>query len=195
MKINFKILIKNLLLFGAIGLTSLYVIYLVIPYILTPIANKYIPAIENTIKDTCGLELKIKNLGFTTSANFHIGIKAQNLSVAIPNDREPFFNVQDFKGDIKLLPLIYHKVELGVIRAKSLEGSLTVKKDGTLVVQDFLLTNQKENSEPMTSLPFGLKLSNNLPNIHISDYKFAFVDSTDRKSYYIQGRNFDITDF
>lgn len=47
----------------------------------------------------------------------------------------------------------------------------------------------------MTSLPFGLKLSNNLPNINVKGYKFIISDAIDGKNYYIQGKNFKISDF
>ena len=47
----------------------------------------------------------------------------------------------------------------------------------------------------MTSLPYGLKLSNRLPNVKIKDYKLTFVDALNDKSYFVKGEKFKVADF
>jgi hypothetical protein len=44
-------------------------------------------------------------------------------------------------------------------------------------------------------LPYGLKLSNRLPNVKIKDYKLTFVDALNNKSYFVKGEKFKIADF
>lgn len=173
---------------------SLYVLFLISPVVLSPIANSYCSQIQAMIKTSTGFDSKLNEVGVTTAPDLSIGLKVKEFSLSIPTSSEPFFKSENFKVRLSLLPLLMKKVQLADIDAKNLYGNLVIKKDGSLLVEDYLPQNDNQN-EPLTSLPFGLKLSNNLPNINVKGYKFIISDAIDGKNYYIQGKNFKISDF
>lgn len=191
--INIKKLKKIGIITGSIIL-GLYILFLVSPVVLSPIASSYTTKLEDYVKTSTGFDINIKGLGVVTSPKLAIGLKAKKITLSIPSDEEPFFDADNFKIKLSILPLIIKKVQLDDISAKKIDSELVVKKDGTFQIEDYLVKNTKE-SVPMTALPYGLKLSNHLPNIHIKQYKFSFIDAMDRKSYYIQGKKFKMTDF
>lgn len=173
---------------------SLYVLFLISPVVLSPIANSYCSQIQAMIKTSTGFDSKLNEVGVTTAPDLSIGLKAKEFSLSIPTSSEPFFKSENFKVRLSLLPLLMKKVQLADIDAKNLYGNLVIKKDGSLLVEDYLPQNDNQN-EPLMSLPFGLKLSNNLPNINVKGYKFIISDAIDGKNYYIQGKNFKISGF
>ena len=192
MKLSFNY--KKIGMAAGILVVGLYLLYLLLPFALNPFIKSYAPQIENIVKEATGFDLKIEDFGITTSADLTIGAKFKSLTLSLPDESTPFFTGNDVSANLRLIPLLRKNIQLGKVAASSLYGSLIVKKDGTLVVQDYLLSNQKE-SEAMQSLPYGLKLSNHLPNICVKDYKFEFLDAVDNKSYYIQGEKLKISDF
>ncbi|MBP3820426.1 hypothetical protein J6G99_02140 [bacterium] len=175
-------------------LFGVYALFLIFPFVISPLVNNYTKDVEKLIKDSTGIEVQISNLALTTSLNLAVGVKTDKLTASIPNENSPFFTAEKAGINLKLIPLIFKKVEFGKISAQNLDGSFAVKRDGAFVIQDYLLTNQKEETSSM-SLPYGLKLSNRLPDFVIMNYKFTFIDTQEDKSYYIQGKNFKINDF
>ncbi len=73
-----------------------------------------------------------------------------------------------------------------------------LKNDGSLLVQDFLTPdNKKEKDEVKApfSLPFGLKLSNNLPDFKFNKYQIDFTDDKTHEEYSIKGADTSLADF
>lgn len=175
-------------------IVTLYVLFLASPIILSPIANSYCNQIQAMIKTSTGFDSKLDGIGIVTSPTLDIGLKVKNFSISIPTSSSPFFKAKDFKVQLSLLSLIFKKVRISKVDAKNLYGNLVIKKDGSLLVADYLPQNENQN-EPLTSLPWGLKLSNHLPNINVRGYKFIVSDSIDGKSYYIDGKTFNVSDF
>ncbi len=183
---------KILLITGSI-LLGLYILFLVLPFAINPFLQSYCKDLEQIIKDA-GFNSKVEGIGITTSPKFAIGVKLKKLELYIPEEKIPFFTSEDISGDLRLLPLFIKKVQLGKINAKKVTGSIVVRSDGSLLIEDYFAPTTEE-SEPMTSLPFGLKLSDRLPNIHIENYNFGLIDGRDNTPYYIKGDKFNITNF
>lgn len=175
-------------------IATLYVLFLVSPIILSPIANSYCNQIQAIIKTSTGFDSKLDGVGIVTSPTLDIGLKVKNFSISISTSSSPFFKAKDFNLQLSLLSLIAKKVRISRVGAKNLYGNLAIKKDGSLLVADYLPQNENQN-EPLTSLPWGLKLSNHLPDINVKGYKFIVSDSIDGKNYYIDGKKFNISDF
>lgn len=190
MKLNFK---KISIIFGGLVI-GLYGLFLVLPYIISPIANSYNNNIEKIIKDTTGLEANLDGIGFTTSYKFDAGLKIKDFSLSAPNSNIKIIDAKNVKADMSLIALIFKKVQFGRISADNLSANIVVKKDGSYEIFDYI-PESEEPSEPMKSLPFGLKLSNKLPNILINNYKLAFIDAQDKKEYSVDGKDLKITDF
>lgn len=97
------------------------------------------------------------------------------------------------------MPLIIKRIELDKISAKNAKILLAVKKDGHFVIEDSLknmpsdTTDTQQNSS--VGLPFGLKLSNRLPNIYLANTNIEFYDQEKAKRYYFEAQKFNLTDF
>lgn len=189
--INWK---KTGIITGAI-LSGLYILFLALPLILSPIANSYCNQIEQLIKISTGLEAHIDGLGVTTSPKLAIGIKIKEFLIYAPNDTAPVLELEDAKADLRLLPLIIKKVQLGNITAEEINANIVLNKDGLPIILDYFPEQNEENEQITNGLPFGLKLSNHLPNIKLDEYQLTFIDKNTKKSYYIDGDDLKITDF
>ena len=193
MKINFNWK-KAGIICGSI-LAGLYILFLALPLALSPIANSYCNQIEELIKISTGLEAHVDGIGVTTSPKLALGLKIKEFSLYIPNDKTPVIDLENAKADLRLLPLLVKKIQLGNISADEIEANIAINKKGMPVLMDYLPEQSEESEELMQILPFGIKLSNHLPNIKIGDYKLALIDANTKKTYYIDGDNLNITDF
>ncbi|MBD5401727.1 AsmA family protein [bacterium] len=195
---NFNIDKQKLANFGKIlGLTilGLYIIFLIVPVILSPIANSYRQQVVDVIKTSTGLDAKIESLGVVTTPKLSAGIKIKNFELSLPEAESPFLSAENFQFKLALLPLIIKRVQIDEISVKSVDGELMVKKDGNFEVLDYLPKTEPQSADAMASLPFNFKLSNHLPNISAKKYKLSFVDKLDNKSYFIEGENLKVRDF
>ena len=176
-------------------LLGLYILFLISPLVLSPVIDSYSDKIEDTLKNTTGFNVDFDDISLKTSWNLSIGLKAKNIEFAIPSSDAPFFKAQNAGAEIKLLPLLLKKVQLNDIFAQTLDSELVVKKDGSLQILDYIPQNEDQTTTKMNGLPFGLKLSNNLPNVKIKNYKVTFADAISEKTYYAEGSDLHITDF
>lgn len=182
-------------------LLGLYALFLVLPLAISPFINSRTAQIQTEIKNTTGIDVKIENLGIFTTPNFRAGVSIKNLLVQIPTEDKPFLQCSNPKVDIKLLPLLFKKIELGKISCKDLSANLTLKKDSSLLLLDYLNKNQKATADTDTQtqssaiLPFGLKLSNKLPDISVKQYKIGFTEIENNNEHFISGENFKISNF
>ena len=173
----------------------LYAVFLILPFVLSPIANSYCQHVEDLIKTSTGFDAEMDGLGIITSPNLSAGIKVKDFSLSVPTSEKPFLKAENFRIRLALLPLLIKKVQIDKVSASSVDANLVVKKDGSFLVEDYLVQKNNPESEPMTSLPFGLHLSNHLPNVNVKTYKIAFVDAIDFNEYVVDGEKFKISDF
>ncbi len=186
---------KKFAIFTAGIIAGIYILFLVLPFIISPFVNSYADEFEQIIKTSTGIEAKIDGLGVTSSPKLAVGIKVKKISLSLPDDKKPFLQVDNFKGDLRLLPLLTKKIQFGIIGAKSIKGNLNVKKDGDFEIADYLMMQNEDEQQATFVLPFGLKLSNRLPDIKVHNYKISLTDNSTDKEYYINGKNLSITDF
>lgn len=190
-KFNFK---KTGIVFGSV-LVGLYIIFLALPLVLSPLVNSYCSQIEQIIKISTGLEAHIEGLGVTTSPKLAVGVKVKEFLLFVPNDKTPVIDLDDAKADLRLLPLIAKQLRFGNITAEDVNINIVLKKDGMPEILDYLPEQNEEAEQMMNSLPFGLKLSNHLPNIKLDEYELTFIDKNTSKKYFIDGDDIKITDF
>ncbi len=172
----------------------LYVLFLALPLVLSPIANSYCKQVEEIIKTASGLDAKINGIGITTSPKLGVGIKIKEFHLYSPNDNTPVIEIEDANADLRLLPLIIKKVQLGNISAEEINANIVLKNDGMPEIIDYL-PKQNQDIQSMTAMPFGLKLSNHLPNIYFDGYQLNFIDKGTKKTYFIDGDDLKISDF
>ena len=176
MKINYK---KIFTVFMCV-LAGIYGLFLLAPYILSPVLNKYIPQIEQIAKDN-GIDLKTDGLKIITTPKFTVGLRAENISV------KDVGSITNSGIDVKLIPLLRKKIEFGKIYAANIDISPVLNKEGKLEILE--LFKQQEGAEP-AQMPFGLKYSDDMPNINVNNYKFGL-----NGVYYVEGQDFKVSDF
>ena len=186
--------LRKTLYTASVVIGILYIIFLALPLVVTPILRNYQTQITETVKTASGFDTEIEKLSFTTSWNLRAGIKAEKFALSIPSQDKPFFYSKDIGGNLSLLPLLFKKIQLGSLSAKEINTNIGIKKDGSLLALDYIPQTNEPEAKPFV-LPFGLKLSNKLPDVKINKYNLALTDLPTNKTYYTQGENFKISDF
>ena len=182
---------------SACTLGGVYMLFLAAPLFLNGTINSYAPQISKAVEEASEFKLKVDDIRLVTTPKLTAGIKIGNTQVMLPNG-EDIFAANNAQVKLSLLPLLLKKIELDVISAENTKVTLKVQKDGKFQFENYL--PQSENSSETTaesafSLPFGLKLSNHLPNFLIKNYNITFEDITTSKSYSVFGNEFKISDF
>ena len=188
---------KKFLIGIGIFVGFVYVLFLVCPFFLNGIANSYIPEISKIVEESSGFKLKLENIQILTTPKLTVGGKIEQVEVSLPNG-EKFLTASNVQGKLSLIPILAKKIEIDMVGADNVNCNLKVKKDGKFLLEDYIPqteeNNEKQDTQPMTGLPYGFKLSNHLPNIIINNYNLSFIDTTD-KTYSIYGDNVSVKDF
>ena len=172
----------------------IYLLFLLAPLIISPILNAKREMISEMIKENTGFGAEISGITLVTSWNFSAGIKLKELKLALPDSDKAFFYSKDLGLKLSLLPFVGRKIQLDSLFADSVFADIIVKKDGKLQLLDYL---PEQNGKPKKSfdMPFGLKLSNNLPSIYVNSYRLAVIDLRTDRSYFMEGEDFKVTNF
>ena len=193
---DLKRLKKPAVIAGSVILT-IYALFLIIPFAVSPLVNSYGHYLSKGIEETCGFKVKFENVRLITTPKLTAGVKAGHLSASTP-DNDEFLSADNAQIKISLLPFLIRRVELDAISADNISAVLKVQKDGKFLIEKYFpQTNEdaEQTTAPLTGLPFGLKLSNHLPDIKVKGYKAALIDNAEGKEYSIHGQNINITDF
>ena len=185
---------------GTLG--AIYALFLLAPFIISPIANNYLPIVNDEIKKATGLNSKIEDFRIVTTPKLTVGAKLGKFAILTPQDKE-IFEAKNFSVKMSLIPLLAKKIEVDLVQVESVDLKLGVNKDGSFEIERFLpistetsINQEKQTTETSTNLPlpFGLRLSNHLPDIKIGEYDIEFIDLSTNKKYEIEGDKTEITD-
>ena len=191
---NFK---KTGIVIGSV-VVVLYVLFLSLPFMLSGVVDSYRDDISKIVEESSGFKLEMDKLRLLTTPKLTAGVGVGHVSVKLPSGEE-FFTSDGAEFKVSLLPLLIGRIEADVIKADSLSATLKVCPDGTLLLEKSLPQKEDENeteiSAPVTSLPFGFRLSNHLPNISVKNYRLALVDMRNEKVYAIDGKDLKVSDF
>ena len=196
MNLNF---LKKISIISISIVISIYAIFLLVPFIISPIANNYLPMVNNEIKKTTGLNSKMEGFRIITTPKLTIGAKLGKFSILTPQNKE-IFEAKDFSVKMSLIPLLVKKIEVDLVQVESIDLKLGVNKDGSFeglnegVNKGVKVNNTKPQAVEPINLPFGLRLSNHLPDIKIGEYDIEFIDLATGKKYEIEGDKTEITD-
>lgn len=182
----------------------LYALFLTAPLFLSGFVNSF--DFSKIIEDASGYKVKLSGIKFVTTPKLTVGLKVSSVDAALPTG-ESFLTADNIQGKLSLIPIILKKIEFDMIGADNVNLNVKVKKDGHFLIEDYIPQSQETLSEKSTSetqesfntsssaLPFGLKLSNKLPDIKIKNYNISFIDIPTDDTYSIYGEYFNITDF
>ncbi len=175
---------------------TLYALFLIVPFFISGIVNSYSGEISKMIEEASGFKVKLENIRIITTPKLTAGGGVGHIEAALPSG-ETFLTADNAGGKLSLLPLLLRKIEIDVVGAENVNLNLKVKKDGKFLIEDYIPQTEKPSNpkEPMAELPFGIKLSNHLPNIVIKNYNISFIDMPTDKTYSIYGQKAKISDF
>ena len=98
---------------------------------------------------------------------------------------------------MSLLPLFARQIRIDAVQLKSANANIKMDHKGHFDVEKYLPQQEEdENTEIQTEpvvLPFGLKLSNHLPDIRVGNYNVVLTDGVN--NYVVSGDKAEITDF
>ncbi len=176
-------------------IASVYIVFLLIPLILSPILNSYSDKIEALAEEATGYKVKLEKLSVVTTPKLTAGIKIKSAELMIPTGEE-FFEAENCKISLSLLPVLIGRIEADSVSIDSLSANLQVRQDGRFLIEEFLPQPDPDKSvETVKPLPLGFKLSNRLPNITIKDYIVTFIDMQSKSEYTLSGQNLRLSDF
>ena len=188
---------KVLTILGIILLTFYIAFLFVIPNLVN--LNKYKDDIIAEVEKTVDLKLKADSIKLYTTPLFKVGIRADNVHLAYENGTE-LANLDGVDIRLKLLPLIFFKVEFDSVHADDPDFNLLLKNDGSTDLEAFINAqiekqasdakpeNEKKTEEQDNSFP--LKFSTKLPNIKVENYTFKVFDEKNKKTIAVKGSSF-----
>ena len=126
-------------------------------------------------------------------------IVLDNVSVKYLNKKE-MFSAKTGEAGIKLLPLCILNVELAPIKIAEPKINLAIEKDGRYDIEKFannLLTKLQvaQTEQTQTTKPLPIKISNNMPDILLTNYAISLTDEKTKDIMKIGGEEFKISDF
>ena len=164
--------------------------------ILNIVIDKYTPQIAGEINKATGLSSGLEELRIVTTPKLTAGLKVKKFELYTPQ-KEPGLIANNFQVKMSLLPILTKNIRIDVVKLDNADITLKLDSKGELdIIQYFPQSEENSNQDmPKTPsyLPFGLKLSNHLPDFHIGSYKVTFTDG--KENYFISGGKTDITDF
>jgi uncharacterized protein involved in outer membrane biogenesis len=163
MNINF---IKKIVITMVSIISVFYAIFLTAPFIISPIANKYIPMVNDEIKKTTGLNTQFENFRIVTTPKFTVGASLGKLAILTPENKE-IFEAENLSAKMSLLPLLVKKIEIDLVQVKSIDVKLGINKDGSFDLEKYFpaqtepLKNEAQENKPVepVNLPFELPVN------------------------------------
>lgn len=191
-----RILKKTLIIIGSLVVVA-YLGFLLLPFVLSSLLNNYVPLINEEFNKATGLKSNIEGIKLLTTPKLTIGAGFDKFEILTP-DNNKILNANDFEIKMSLLPLLGKNIKIDLVKLKNAEMNLKLNKDGSFEIEKYLPQEDKNDTKTVSNteaLPFGLKLSNNLPDIRLGTCKINFIDGSTGKKYVITGNKTDITDF
>lgn len=175
---------------------AIYVLFLILPFAVSPLINSYSHYLSKVIEDASGFKIKFEHVKLVTTPKLTAGVKAGHISAILPNNDE-FLSAADAQIKISLLPLLIKRIEIDVISANNISANIKIQRDGKFLIEEYIPKTEEtpEIQAPVTGLPLGFKLSNHLPDINIKRYNAIFTNMGDKKDYSIEGQNLKVSDF
>jgi hypothetical protein len=169
---------KNIFFSLASVLLIIYAaIYLIAPYLLNK--QDFSKLVTNKIKQETGLVLLIDNYKLKVSPKLDIAIKAQNISMFYPNKHQ-ILAIQSPEIELSTIYLLKKEIKIKNIKAKELQFSTKLKKNGKTTIQEYIEKNIKNENN-------NLKFNCQIPNIKLEKYIFKIKDEKSNKLIKING--------
>ncbi|MBQ3819203.1 hypothetical protein II810_02025, partial [bacterium] len=102
-------MLKKFILSISIFIFLIYVLFLIVPFLLTSVINSYNDEIVKLVKENVGLNLNLGKLRLMTTPKLSVGLEAENIGVSLPTG-ESIFKAENFSGKVSLIPILFKKI-------------------------------------------------------------------------------------
>lgn len=176
-------------------IAGIYLLFLISPLIISPILNSYSFKISTFVSDLSGFNVKLEKLRLITTPKLTVGVKIGSIDCDLPSG-ETLLNANDIFAKVSLIPLLARRIEIDSVGASDLAAELKLRQDGHLLLEEYLpKPDPDKEPQPVQPLPFGFKLSNNLPDVLLKNYSVNLVDMSNNNSYLVRGDRISVSDF
>ncbi len=187
--------LKKMGMYTGLTFLTLYIVFLLLPVILSPILNSYCTQIQTMLEEATGYKVELEGLAIVTTPKLTAGIKVKQAEFMLP-DGDEFLEAENFNARLALLPLLIGKIQADTVSVESVNATLKLRQDGKFLIEEYLPQPDPDAAEQSVQpLPFGFRLSNKLPNLLVKNYFVNFVDMATKGEYSLSGQNLKISDF
>ncbi len=140
-----------------------------------------------------GLIIKAEDIKVSTSWNLSAGAKIGQINGFYKSGKK-FVQIDNLDITVSIPYLLIKQIKIDKVSTDKVIARLGMNSDGTFLLEKYLPKNEQQSPES-SELPFGLKLSENMPNIFANKYTLTLIDNTTEKKYSVKGSDFSVTDF
>ncbi|MBR1681585.1 AsmA family protein, partial [bacterium] len=155
--------------------------------------DDYIYELNDDNNTQQGLIIKAENIKVSTSWNLSAGAKIGQINGYYKSGKK-FAQIDNLDLTVSIPYLFIKQIKIDKVSVEKIIARLGVEKDGTFTLEKYIPQNEAQ-AEQVAELPYGLKLSENMPNISADKYSLTLTDNSTDKKYSIKGSDFSITDF
>ena len=174
-------------------LIILYLAFLIVPAFVK--LDDYTYELNDDDNAQQGLIIKAENIKVSTSWNLSAGAKIGQINGFYKSGKK-FVQVDNLDVTVSLPYLLIKKIKLDKISLDKIIAKLGVEQNGKFTIEKYIPNNENEvNSDNSENLPYGLKFSENMPDVTFNKYSITLIDNLTTKQYSIKGSDFKISDF
>ncbi|MBQ3311479.1 hypothetical protein IJG72_05310 [bacterium] len=141
-----------------------------------------------------GLIIKAENVKPLTKWNLSAGASIEQLN-AYYKSGEKFAQLDNIKVSVSLPYLVLRQLKFDKISLDSIIAHLDVDKNGIFEIENYIPTTDNKNQNAEFEIPYGIKFSENMPDININKYSLVLKNTSNNKKYSLKGSSFKISDF
>ena len=148
--------------------------------------NKYKDVVTSQIEKETGFKVLCENVSFEKGFSPDIRIHLFHTLVLYPDNKE-FIKIKDSELSVKLLPLLFKKIEIKNAKLTRPIINITLYKDYSTSLERYLKKSEKLSSNEYF-------LNSIISDIYCQNYKLKIKDETTNKIFYLEGDDLIIKD-
>lgn len=157
--------------------------------------DDYTYEVKSNNNNEQGLIIKAENVRVSTSWNLAAGVKAGQINGYYKSGKK-FAQIDNLNATVSIPYLLLRQIKIDKISVEKIIARLGVESDGTFTLEKYIPQNDEQQQNPVkTELPYGFKLSENMPNISADKYSITLKDNSTGDKYSVKGKDFKISDF
>lgn len=177
---------------GALSLAILTaIIYLLILFVVPNVVdlNKYKDQISLQIEKSTGFKFSAEDMDLKFSYSPFLNLYAHHVKLLYPNG-EQFLKITDADIKIRVLPILFKKVEINDVVLTRPIINLTLYNDCSTSLEKYL-----KSIKPASSSLSGFEIANRIPDIRLNRYKLKIRDVNLYSPFVFEGDKLLLTDF